>query len=305
MSNTLEHLQQTAATAFGGVSFNPERRGKSVIAEFSDELNQDIVQIEQAAHGHNVDPTAAIARYKQKYEAYLTRWLHSQSNCVSTMIAGPSNFPVRRQQKRHQWADNRFGEFREWRRRVLVKIIKSFAPPVTPLTELEKAKADLANRIELQAYMKKVNAAHKAFLKKPESLDASDLPDEAKAQIRSFVPAYSWTPHPYAPYQLQNNNQNIGRLKLRVSELECKASKHEEKQRPEREINGIKVIDNYEADRVQIIFPGKPSESVRAILKKAGWNWSPGNGAWQRKLTPNAQHSALDIVNGITDYITK
>lgn len=61
----------------------------------------------------------------------------------------------------------------------------------------------------------------------------------------------------------------------------------------------ITVVTNYDLDRVQIIFPGKPEESVRKLLSGSGWKWSPTNKAWQRKLTGNAQHSAHQIITSI------
>ena len=67
--------------------------------------------------------------------------------------------------------------------------------------------------------MKAVNAAHARFLKNPESLDKADLSETAKKMIRDYVAEYSWEKHPYAPFQLSNNNAEIRRLRERVKEL--------------------------------------------------------------------------------------
>ena len=56
----------------------------------------------------------------------------------------------------------------------------------------------------------------------------------------------------------------------------------------EIEVNGVKVIQNKEENRLQLIFAGKPEETTREFLKKHGYKWSPRNTAWQRQLTPNA-----------------
>jgi len=33
----------------------------------------------------------------------------------------------------------------------------------------------------------------------------------------------------------------------------------------------------------QIVFPAKPSESIRSMLKCAGFRWSPSGGCWWRR----------------------
>lgn len=61
------------------------------------------------------------------------------------------------------------------------------------------------------------------------------------------------------------------------------------------EINGIRIVRNFGLDRVQIVFGAKPNSETIAALKSAGWNWSPRNSAWQRKLTDAAFRSAQQI----------
>lgn len=63
-------------------------------------------------------------------------------------------------------------------------------------------------------------------------------------------------------------------------------------------VNGIEIVQNYALDRVQIIFGGKPDEETRDRLKASGWRWSRREGAWQRKLTNNALHSARRCIGG-------
>lgn len=65
----------------------------------------------------------------------------------------------------------------------------------------------------------------------------------------------------------------------------------------------FKVIENAEIDRLQLVFDGKPSESVRKILKSNGYKWSPKNETWQRQLTDNARASVTKVERKIkADY---
>jgi len=84
----------------------------------------------------------------------------------------------------------------------------------------------------------------------------------------------------FPSYALTNNGANIRRIKQRIESL----SKAADRQTTETEIGGVKVVENTELNRLQMIFPGKPSVEVRNLLKRNGFRWSPSEGAWQRHL---------------------
>jgi hypothetical protein len=63
-------------------------------------------------------------------------------------------------------------------------------------------------------------------------------------------------------------------------------------------IGSVEIVTNYEIERVQMFFPGKPEPDKLAALKGAGWNWSPRNKAWQRMITDNTMRSAKRIAEG-------
>lgn len=66
-------------------------------------------------------------------------------------------------------------------------------------------------------------------------------------------------------------------------------------------IGEIEIVTNYEAERIQILFPGKPSPEVIGDLKGSGWKWSPRNEAWQRFITPASMRSAKQIAERATN----
>lgn len=157
---------------------------------------------------------------------------------------------------------------------------------------VQKLRAELEQVEGAQARMKAVNVAHKRFQKAPESLETSSLPESDKDLVRAYKPAYSWEPHPFAPYQMSNNNANARRIKARIEQLSRRAEvvaavEASGQESRTTECGGYKVIENVVENRVQLVFPGKPAEVVRSILKRNGFRWSPMAGAWQRML--NAQ----------------
>ena len=83
----------------------------------------------------------------------------------------------------------------------------------------------------------------------------------------------------------------VRRIKARIADLEQRRST------PARtsETHGDARIE--EADnRVRIYFPGKPSDEVRTRLKRAGFRWSPTEGAWQRMASTQAWYAAREVL---------
>ena len=78
-------------------------------------------------------------------------------------------------------------------------------------------------------------------------------------------------------YALTNSNAEIRRLKQRITTLERAAAD----ETAEQQVGEVRVVDSVEDNRLQAFFPGKPSDEVRAALKRAGFRWSPSNGCWQ------------------------
>lgn len=88
----------------------------------------------------------------------------------------------------------------------------------------------------------------------------------------------------FPDYAMQNNNANIRRLKARIPRVQAV-------QQAEETTQQFGTVEYREAEgRVQLVFPGKPSAEVRALLRRNAFKWSPTRAAWVRALTGNAQH---------------
>ena len=150
-----------------------------------------------------------------------------------------------------------------------------------------------------QARMKAVNKAHKAFLKDPTTALLEGLSANERQRVENYKPAYSWEPHPFAPYELSNNNANIRRIKGRIQQLEAAAKA------PEREAiegNGWKVWEDRDENRVFICHDAKPSTEVRQSLKSQGFRWNRHAGAWSRLLNNAGWYAAVYLAtNGKLD----
>ena len=164
--------------------------------------------------------------------------------------------------------------------------------------EYEKALADLEKRKAAQNQMKMVNAIIRSGKNVTERLQKEAGLSEKNAiaiQEKDFAGRIG-----FAQYNLTNNLANIRRLEDRVAQLKDKVSAVEGEKTAaqytfERGPGGT-IEENFDLDRVQIFFNGIPDAEIRGELKGSGWNWSPSNKAWQRKITPQAIHSATTIL---------
>jgi hypothetical protein len=97
---------------------------------------------------------------------------------------------------------------------------------------------------------------------------------------------------PLETWRLSNLSQNINTVKKRIEYLE----RQTQIQDSEETINGVTLKINKEENRVQLVFPGIPEESIRDKLKSNGFHWSPYNNCWQRQLSDWAVYIAKDIL---------
>lgn len=275
----------TAVGAYHGTSWTPEKRGESTRNEYAQTLAADFAEF-SAEVAKKPELSAVFAeefdRYRAGFRKRYLAMLHSQSRCVSWAIAGPSNFPARRMEKRNDIAHRRLSEMLEFRERARKAIWRTLRPELRPIMAgdsdaCEALRAKIEKAEAFHAQMLAVNKAHKAFLKDPASLDTCGLSDELKDQIRRYKPQYSWEPHPIAPFEFQNHSANIRRMKERLEQI----SKAKATPASEAQGTAARIEDCPGENRVRLFFPGKPDKEVRDRLKSAGFRWSPTIGAWQ------------------------
>ncbi|MCL2393038.1 MAG: DUF3560 domain-containing protein, partial [Oscillospiraceae bacterium] len=140
-----------------------------------------------------------------------------------------------------------------------------------------------------QITMKAVNA----YYRKHGTLDGCpDLDEDTLTKLKvSMGRDWRKNPKPFESYALSNNSAEIRRVKKRIEALERSSDNPADGW----DFNGGKVVINKEVNRLQIIFDEKPSEELRAELKRNGFRWAPSQNAWQRQYTDNAMRSIKQI----------
>jgi len=157
-------------------------------------------------------------------------------------------------------------------------------------TAIEQLKKKLEGMERCQELMKAVNKIVKnkklSEIQKVEMIVREDLLKEHQA-IKILEPDFCGRIG-FASYALTNNNANMATVKKRIEKLEA----IEQIGNKEYEINGVKIVENADENRIQMFFDGKPSDEIRKELKGNGFRWSPYNVCWQAFYSAHAIYRA-------------
>lgn len=161
---------------------------------------------------------------------------------------------------------------------------------------ITKLKQKLADMQESQEFMKRCNKLIRKH-KNKETLIAELIKiGVSQASAEKLLEGDFCDRVGYAPYQLQNNNANMTRVKERIAELEKTQNLSAQTEEYESFSYEIDSLDN----RIVFTFLGKPDEEIRKILKTNSFKFSPsrspkGKSVWVRKVTLNALHDARRV----------
>lgn len=293
--------QSLANSAYSGTSFDPVGRGKRAVEGYESDLQSAIETMRQhAAKGgtEHLLPTE-VERFISGYRRRVLALMHSESRCVSSFIAGPSNFPARRMNKRSDIAHKRLNELFDFRARALRAAIRDLRPDLRPIMSgdadaLERLESEIDKLERVQARMKTANVAIRKYANAGQDHQVAALMEQGftEARSRDLLKPDSCGRIGFADYELTNNGANIRRLKARFESLT--AAKAAPVQSTESE-SGITLEDDPPANRIRLIFPGKPDESIRSRLKAGGFRWAPSIGAWQAYRHPHTLQLAQTV----------
>jgi len=236
----LQGFKEKAISAHRWTSFSPERRGETMVNQYSAQLAEDLEELK----AQNID-SETLAAYEQRYKSLFGAWLNAKSNCISSMITGPARFPIHKAEKANRSEENHYNIFQQWREKAKKAIIKKLQPEKTYNSEIDRYKQELEGMRKNHELMKEGNIAIKKAHK--ENTDISQYLMET-FDIKPHM--IDWTMK--FGFGLQNNNANMKRVEARIKELEAKEQNRQNEPEKEFSFNGGKVILNYEADRIQI-----------------------------------------------------
>lgn len=236
-------------------------------------------------------------RFSKKYADYLNAYYRNEAACPSIMICGAGNFPVRKKERQNSRRDtlmqeyNYLMEYKEDIKRLLTVEQPIMAGDADAIERLKDKIADLEKQkqemIEINALFRKHRT--RESLAECEGEISDDMQRHIDFLFNHYPQLIERTGH---IFDTAGTNAELKRLNARLSELEAA----KEAGNPETEYDGFTVIENSDIMRLQIIFPGKPDDETRDILKHEGFKWAPSQNAWQRQLTDNARSALRRVI---------
>lgn len=159
---------------------------------------------------------------------------------------------------------------------------------------ITKLKNKLAGLEKNQELMKEANKIiRNRFLLEVEKVEQLEKIGLTQKQAIEIMRPDHFGGQGFASFSLTNNNANMQTVKKRIEQLEKLATLETK----EFLVNGVKVVDNTEANRLQIFFNSIPDEATRTELKRNGFRWSPFNKCWQSYRNQYQFNRAKTILN--------
>lgn len=324
---TIENVE----TCFRNSSFSPERRAASVITDyalrcdrFAKNLDNLITQAQSqgANQAKDIDLDAYVIDFKKDYNDRLfslfSEYLGSESRCANWAVTGPARFPVERNRRRMESAQNKYDAINEVEGKALKKAKRELFPNgdgsfinSADDNANEQLEQKIAEKKAAHEKMKQINAIARKYYPQGSTEQATSKTkerciEELKQQCnlteenatKLLKPCdYRAVVIPFETYQLQRSLQEISRLESRLTEINQIKSQKDELKGEFKNGERFFVIDN----RIAIDFGYKPNEEIRKLLGKNAFKFSPSRGnLWVRKLTANAKFAfELTVKPGI------
>lgn len=280
---SVSELEQMAVNACRMISMDPERMGKHICIECSEELNEFLAQI----------PEELQAEYEAKYLNKWREWLAALSRCYSVLVTGPARFNSRRHEKMNDYERAARQRLRDWRDKVVKRINRQ--QRLVGWEEVERLQSKLDTLTDLQEKMKAVNKIVRngklSEEEHREELEALGLSARTIEEIMK-CPYYSFEKKGFQTYQLSNNLAKIKATQAAIERHKAMAEAEDK----EIKFNGGRVVVCNSEERMRFYFDEIPSVEVRNLMKRNAFKWSPKNGAWQRQLTNNCKFDTKRIL---------
>ena len=271
-----------AVNACRMISMDPERMGKHICIECSEELDEFLAQI----------PEELRAEYEAKYLQKWREWLAALSRCYSVLVTGPARFNSRRHERMNDYERAARQRLRDWSEKVVKRINRQ--QRLTGWQEVERLQSKLDTLTELHDKMKAANKIVRSKkMSEEEQIDELvALGLNEKQAVEILKPTERWQSVGFPTYQLQNNLAKIKATQAAIERHKAMAEADDK----EIAFNGGRVVVCNSDERMRFYFDEIPSVEVRNLMKRNAFKWSPKNGAWQRQLTANCKFDTKRIL---------
>lgn len=291
-----------------GNSLERDAQNESAYFDGCDEIKS----LEKRLGGFNEEQQALLAERSSSWKALVKEQYTAQANFNASntpwFIAGPAKYNQSRYNRKCDAAMKKFEDFNDKKDRFIkntIAMLKKMAPAENQVKIWREGRQGYGETIASDdplavekmtahvEYLKEEHAAHVAWnksIRKNGNADQCEgLSDKAKARINENLKKQPYLKHDY--FCISNETANIRNKSARLEQMKkaremATAAKEQGSDGDTLEKEGLKMVNNHEAARVQLIFSDIPEKETREQLKSDGFRWSPRFKAWQRQNTP-------------------
>ncbi len=222
---------------------------------------------------------------------------------MNWFITGPARFPVARNEKRMRISDARRADLKTHeafaREAVRRKAFPQGAEDEPIRSGDPAALQRIMTRIEATALaIDQMKAANVIIRRMEKDLATEEdmvaavvantgLTEEAAARGIKLAPWQS-----RRGFSTTNSRAELRRLQQRLAVLARMKERGTRTHELETSAGAIEINENADIARIQLIFPDKPDDTTRRVLKANGFRWSPSQGAWPRHLNEAGRYAA-------------
>ena len=291
----------TIKNAYRMISHTPENRAKSMQKQYVSHMKE--IQDNLSKYAETPEQKSilndSLIKYKNKYMQLQNSILAATSRTASPMITGPAKFPVARNNKAMETEHRRTVEFLDFiekaQKSIKKKILNGRNIDQNSSAEYKRLENEVMSTISTLKGIENgsgYNASSfktglSGMLKRSANNGYTDEVKKALELVKTLEKE-----HLNKPIFAKNNSiwDHAEKAALKIEEAptgEVSVTKYD----------GAEISNNYDAERMQILFDVKPPAEVTQALSKEGWHYSRANSAWQRKITSNSERSAKNIVS--------
>lgn len=268
---------ETARAAYYWNSFSPDERAKSTINEFATTIIALYVKLEALDNSRIEEIEKDIEDFTAKYLKKYLVWLSAKSRTASSAITGPARFPTEKNRKALDLEHKRLSEMNDWEEKVKKILIKKYK--IVAKEDMQKVIEEYRGYFQSGQYTKEntKNALMTKLLRVVK--DDPNRFEEIKELLKGATDMFT------AKHKIHRE--------LEAIKIKQTAESNEE------EVNGIRIVDNIQENRIQLFFEGKPEKDTITYLKSKCWKWTPSKSCWQNWRNPQRMREIKEYLKRI------
>ncbi len=297
---------------FHALTHFPDRRARSELADLAERLNQfgaHVVELWNKAC--EPIPEAEIEAFARRHVDLTRRYWAAEGRCMNWFITGPARFPVSRNEKRMRISDARRADLKAHEAMARKSAKRKAFPHGTDDEPIRSGDPVAMQRIvtrieELALSIDRMKAANAIIRRMEKDLSSEEDMIAAVVAHTGLSADAAARGIKLAPWQSRrgftttNRRAELRRLQQRLAALARMKQRGTRSQEVETSAGAVEIKENADIARIQLIFPGKPDDPTRRVLKANGFRWSPSQGAWQRHLNESGRYAAQRVLKTIS-----